>query len=84
MFGFKFLENFNYPYIAKSVTEFWRRWHISLSSWFKDYVYIPLGGNKKGKNRTYLKFIDCFFFCVGFAMVQVLHLLFGVGGTVFS
>jgi alginate O-acetyltransferase complex protein AlgI len=46
MFGFDFLENFNYPYISKSITEFWRRWHISLSSWFKDYVYIPLGGNR--------------------------------------
>jgi alginate O-acetyltransferase complex protein AlgI len=48
MFGFKFLENFNYPYISKTTTEFWHRWHISLSSWFRDYVYIPLGGNKKG------------------------------------
>ena len=48
MFGFGFLENFNYPYISKSITEFWRRWHISLSSWFRDYVYIPLGGNRKG------------------------------------
>lgn len=47
MFGFRFLENFNYPYISKSITEFWRRWHISLSSFFKDYVYIPLGGNRK-------------------------------------
>ena len=46
MFGFEFLENFNYPYISKSVTEFWRRWHISLSTWFRDYVYIPLGGNR--------------------------------------
>lgn len=46
MFGFHFLENFNYPYISKSITEFWRRWHISLSSWFKEYVYIPLGGNR--------------------------------------
>ena len=46
MFGFNFLENFNYPYISKSISEFWRRWHISLSSWFKDYVYIPLGGNR--------------------------------------
>ena len=51
MFGFKFLENFNFPYISKSITEFWRRWHISLSSWFKDYVYIPLGGNRKGIKR---------------------------------
>ncbi|MEG2678982.1 MAG: MBOAT family O-acyltransferase, partial [Oscillospiraceae bacterium] len=48
MFGFRFLENFNYPYIATSITDFWRRWHISLSSWFRDYVYIPLGGNRGG------------------------------------
>ncbi len=48
MFGFHFLENFDYPYISRSITEFWRRWHISLSSWFKEYVYIPLGGNRKG------------------------------------
>jgi alginate O-acetyltransferase complex protein AlgI len=51
MFGFSFVENFNYPYISKSVTEFWRRWHISLSSWFRDYVYIPLGGNRCTKCR---------------------------------
>lgn len=54
MFGFSFPENFNYPYIAGSVTEFWRRWHISLSSWFRDYVYIPLGGNRVGKYRWVL------------------------------
>ena len=48
MFGFRFLENFNYPLIASSITDFWRRWHMSLSSWFRDYVYIPLGGNRKG------------------------------------
>ena len=50
-FGFHFLENFNYPYESRSVTEFWRRWHISLSTWFREYVYIPLGGNRKGKGR---------------------------------
>lgn len=53
MFGFEFLENFNYPYISRSITEFWRRWHISLSTWFRDYVYIPLGGNRVSK----LKFL---------------------------
>ena len=54
IFGFQFMENFNYPYISKSITEFWRRWHISLSTWFKQYVYIPLGGNRISKNRTYI------------------------------
>lgn len=53
MFGFEFLMNFNYPYISKSIGEFWRRWHISLSSWFRDYIYIPLGGNRKGAFKTY-------------------------------
>ncbi|MCC0683008.1 MBOAT family protein [Clostridioides sp. ZZV15-6383] len=53
MFGFDFLENFNYPYISQSVSEFWRRWHISLSSWFKDYVYIPLGGNRVSPIKQY-------------------------------
>ncbi|MGN1392820.1 MAG: MBOAT family O-acyltransferase [Succinivibrionaceae bacterium] len=53
IFGFKFKENFNYPYISKTITEFWRRWHISLSTWFKEYLYIPLGGNKKGEKKTY-------------------------------
>lgn len=51
MFGFYFLENFNFPYMSKTITEFWRRWHISLSSWFREYVYIPLGGNRKGLVR---------------------------------
>ncbi|MBN8696827.1 MAG: MBOAT family protein [Bacteroidetes bacterium] len=54
MFGFRFLENFNYPYISQSMKEFWTRWHISLSNWFRDYVYYPLGGNKKGKFRMHL------------------------------
>ena len=53
IFGFTFLENFNYPYVSKSITEFWRRWHISLSSWFREYVYIPLGGNRVSAARTY-------------------------------
>lgn len=57
IFGFHFLENFAYPYTAKSVTDFWRRWHISLSTWFREYVYIPLGGNRKGKTRTYLNLL---------------------------
>lgn len=52
MFGFEFRENFNYPYMASSIKDFWRRWHISLSSWFRDYVYIPLGGNRKGNRIT--------------------------------
>lgn len=63
MFGFRFLENFNYPYIAKSVQDFWRRWHISLSSWFRDYVYIPLGGNRHSRMRTYCNLIIVFVLC---------------------
>lgn len=54
MFGFRFMENFNSPYLSCSITEFWRRWHISLSTWFKEYLYIPLGGNRKGKIKTYI------------------------------
>jgi alginate O-acetyltransferase complex protein AlgI len=54
MLGFRFPENFNYPYISKSITEFWRRWHISLSTWFREYVYIPLGGNRCSRARQYL------------------------------
>lgn len=61
IFGFDFMENFNYPYISKSIKEFWRRWHISLSTWFREYVYIPLGGNRKGKMRTYLNLWIVFF-----------------------
>lgn len=64
MFGFTFQENFNYPYISCSVQEFWRRWHISLSTWFKEYLYIPLGGNRKGRARTYVNKLFVFF-CTG-------------------
>lgn len=61
MFGFRFLENFRYPYISANIQEFWRRWHISLSTWFKEYLYIPLGGNRKGKARTCLNKMIVFF-----------------------
>ena len=64
MFGFEFMQNFNYPYISKSVTEFWRRWHMSLSGWFKEYLYIPLGGNRKGKFRTVINKMIVFL-CTG-------------------
>jgi alginate O-acetyltransferase complex protein AlgI len=63
MFGFRFLENFNYPYISQSIREFWQRWHISLSNWFRDYLYIPLGGNRKGEARTCLNLVTVFFLC---------------------
>ncbi len=59
--GFNFPENFNYPYISKSITDFWRRWHITLSTWFREYVYIPLGGNRKGKNRTFINLLAVWF-----------------------
>ena len=64
LFGFEFKENFQYPYGAVSVQDFWRRWHISLSTWFKEYLYIPLGGNRKGKARTALNRLIVFF-CTG-------------------
>ncbi len=67
MFGFHFKENFNYPYSAASIKEFWRRWHISLSTWFKEYVYIPLGGNRKGKKRMYLNK------CIVFVLTGIWH-----------
>lgn len=61
VFGFHFLENFNYPYISRSIQEFWRRWHISLGTWFREYVYIPLGGNRLGIGRTYVNLLIVFF-----------------------
>lgn len=65
IFGFHFLENFNYPYISKSITEFWRRWHISLSTWFRDYIYIPLGGNRCSKFKN-IRNIAVVWFLTGF------------------
>jgi alginate O-acetyltransferase complex protein AlgI len=63
MFGFRILENFNYPYVARSVREFWRRWHISLSNWFRDYLYVPLGGNRRGARRAYANLVVVFLLC---------------------
>ncbi len=63
MFGFRFMENFNYPYMSKSIRDFWQRWHISLSTWFKDYLYIPLGGNRVGPARMYINLLIVFFLC---------------------
>jgi alginate O-acetyltransferase complex protein AlgI len=63
MFGFRILENFNYPYIARSIREFWRRWHISLSNWFRDYLYVPLGGNRRGAWRAYRNLVIVFLLC---------------------
>ena len=63
MLGFHYLENFNYPYISRSIREFWRRWHISLSTWFRDYLYIPLGGNQQSSIRTYINLVIVFLLC---------------------
>jgi alginate O-acetyltransferase complex protein AlgI len=79
MFGFRILENFNYPYISKSITEFWRRWHISLSGWFKDYLYIPLGGNRKGKVRTIVNLVIVFFITGLWHGAAVNFILWGLG-----
>lgn len=63
LLGFQFPQNFNYPYISQSITEFWRRWHMSLSSWFRDYLYISLGGNRMGPAKTYRNLLIVFFLC---------------------
>ncbi len=63
MFGFRFPENFRWPYIAESVQGFWRRWHMSLSTWFRDYLYVPLGGNRVSPARTYVNLVVVFFLC---------------------
>lgn len=78
MFGFHFLENFNYPYIARSVQDFWRRWHISLSTWFRDYLYIPLGGNRVAKPRAYFNLWLVFALCGFWHGASVNFLLWGM------
>ena len=72
LLGFHFNLNFNSPYKSASITEFWRRWHISLSSWLKDYLYISLGGNRKGKFRQYLNLIITMFLAWGFLELRSL------------
>ncbi len=78
MFGFEFRENFAHPYISRSVTEFWRRWHISLSSWFRDYLYIPLGGNRGSSARTYTNLLIVFVLCGLWHGANVTFLIWGV------
>jgi D-alanyl-lipoteichoic acid acyltransferase DltB (MBOAT superfamily) len=63
MTGFQLPKNFDYPYVSKSITEFWRRWHMSLSCWFRDYLYVPLGGNREGRARTYRNLLIVFLLC---------------------
>lgn len=77
MFGFDYLENFEHPYLSKSVSEFWRRWHISLGTWFREYVYIPLGGNRKGKIRTYINLAIVFLLTGLWHGANVTFLLWG-------
>jgi len=84
MFGFNLPENFNYPYISKSIKEFWQRWHISLSTWLKDYLYIPLGGNRKGKYRNYLNLMIVFALCGFWHGASWTFILWGVWYGLFS
>lgn len=98
MMGFSFPENFNYPYIAKSVTEFWRRWHMTLSGWFKEYVYIPLGGNRKGMRRQIVNILivwtltgiwhgaawNFLFWGLWYAFFLILEKLFGAKGRIYT
>lgn len=78
MFGFEFPKNFDSPYRSVSITDFWRRWHISLSSWIRDYLYIPLGGNRKGKARTYFNLIFVFFLCGLWHGANITFVLWGM------
>ena len=84
MFGFSFSENFNYPYLSRSIREFWRRWHISLSAWFKEYVYIPLGGSRKGAGRTYLNLLVVFLLTGIWHGAGVTFILWGLYHGLFS
>ncbi len=77
MFGFEFIENFNYPYVSRSLTEFWRRWHISLSTWFRDYVYIPMGGGRGTSARVYFNLATVFVLCGMWHGASLNYLLFG-------
>lgn len=83
MFGFEFVENFNYPYVAKSITDFWRRWHITLSTWFREYIYIPLGGNRVGKGRAYFNLAVVWFLTGFWHGADWNYLLWGVYFWVF-
>ena len=78
IFGFHFMENFRYPYAADCIQDFWHRWHISLSTWFKEYLYIPLGGNRKGKVRTYLNKIIVFFFTGAWHGANITFVIWGL------
>lgn len=78
MFGFEFIKNFDSPYNSKSITEFWRRWHISLSTWIRDYLYIPLGGNRKGVARTYFNLVVTLFLCGLWHGNQMHFLMWGI------
>ena len=83
MFGFHFEENFNYPYIADSITDFWRRWHISLSTWFRDYVYIPLGGNRSGIKRQIFNLFVVWFLTGAWHGANINFILWGLYYFVF-
>jgi len=83
MFGFRIMENFNYPYISKNITEFWRRWHISLSTWFRDYLFFPLGANKRGATRGYLNLLIVFTLCGFWHGANWTFLLWGLWQGVF-
>ena len=84
MFGFNILENFEYPYLSRSISEFWRRWHISLGTWFREYVYIPVGGNRKGKIRMCLNLLLVFFLTGLWHGADMSFVIWGLFHGVFS